>query len=212
MTPAMLVDLLGRAMTAWADSAEELGVLDRQAGDGDLGVTIGRGAAAVRECLAAMQPVLSCANVVANAGFAFREANPSTFSTLIGGAVEGAAAHLGEGASWNDLPHFVEAIRLNIEHRGKARVGDKTVLDVLAPMADALANQGAHPLPAMELAALAERAAASTVGLLPRKGRAAWVGERVRDQPDAGAIALARLARALADAYETLPDTGPNKT
>lgn len=204
MTPSAMAELLSRAMTVWAASAEELGALDREAGDGDLGVTIERGALAVRECLASMPPVPSSAEVVAKAGDAFSEANPSTFSMLVGGAVGHAARHLGENASWNDLPAFVGAIGVDIARRGQARVGDKTILDVLVPMHTVLTSQEVATLTAAQLVGYAEHAAEATAGLLPRKGRAAWIGERVRDRPDAGAVALARLARALADAYENL--------
>jgi dihydroxyacetone kinase len=198
VTTEALVGIISQAMTRWASSADELAELDRTAGDGDLGVTVSLGAAAVKEYLDALKAPLSLAEVVRVAGHVFAEANPSTFSALVGGAVEAAAFQLGTEPSREGLALFVEEARAWIGRRGGAVPGDKTLLDVVTPLADALREEPALDSQPESLAHLAEQAAKDTAGLVPRKGRAAWVGDRAKDQADAGAVALARLVEALA--------------
>jgi dihydroxyacetone kinase len=82
-----------------------------------------------------------------------------------------------------------------IKARGGADVGDKTLLDVLVPVADALEqadSDGADAATAVEIAANTARAAAeATSALTARRGRASYSGERSIGSPDAGAMAIA---------------------
>ena len=94
----------------------------------------------------------------------------------------------------------VAALRAAIEGikaRGGADLGDKTLLDALVPATDALEEQlggGAGADAALEAAATrARRSAEATKGMVARRGRASYTGERSRDSPDAGAIAVAVL-------------------
>jgi dihydroxyacetone kinase-like protein len=88
--------------------------------------------------------------------------------------------------------------------RGKAEVGDATMVDALAPAADAAdkaAAAGGGPAQVLAAAAAAADAGAgSTVDLVPRKGRASYLGERAVGHPDPGARSAALLLRALAEA------------
>lgn len=92
----------------------------------------------------------------------------------------------------------VAMLRASIEGimaRGGAAVGDKTLLDVLVPVTDALAqanDDGADAATAVELAAKTARAAAeATSALEARRGRASYSGERSIGSPDAGGMAIA---------------------
>ncbi|MCG2624762.1 dihydroxyacetone kinase subunit L [Arthrobacter sp. I2-34] len=82
-----------------------------------------------------------------------------------------------------------------IKVRGGAEVGDKTLLDALVPVADALeqaAADGADGAAAVETAAKAARdAAEATSSLAARRGRASYSGDRSIGSPDAGAMAVA---------------------
>src|SRR5699024_7312229 len=93
-----------------------------------------------------------------------------------------------------------------IAERGGAELGDRTVLDAVRPSIDALAT--ASPGPASGLAAMvaaAREGVEATVTMPPAKGRAAWIGERGRGRPDAGATAYLRFLEAL---LRTMP--GPS--
>jgi dihydroxyacetone kinase len=93
--------------------------------------------------------------------------------------------------------------------RGGAELGDKTLLDALAPVTDSLeasiadpAMQGDHGVAAIQRAAdVAVTAAENTKGMLALRGRAAYTGERSRDSVDAGATAIGVILQAIAAAW-----------
>ena len=90
-----------------------------------------------------------------------------------------------------------------IKARGGADVGDKTLLDALVPAVDRFADRiDANDAPADAVAAAAttaREAAEATRGMLAKRGRAAYSGERSRDSVDAGAVAVALIFDALSD-------------
>ena len=82
--------------------------------------------------------------------------------------------------------------------RGKSDVGQKTMLDVLAPVQAALADGGADL--AMRLPAVAADAAEATMPLKAIRGRASFLGERSIGHMDPGARSSALLATAICNA------------
>jgi dihydroxyacetone kinase len=96
---------------------------------------------------------------------------------------------------------------------GKARVGDKTMLDALAPVVDTLEQHAAagNPLPEAWTAAAdaAQQAAEATARLKPRVGRARPLAERSLGTPDAGALSLALCARTAGDVLRQPDPTQP---
>ena len=100
----------------------------------------------------------------------------------------------------------IELLRASVEGikaRGKSDVGDKTLLDALVPAVDTLeerARNGESAAAALKAAALVAREhAEATRGMLAKRGRAAYTGERSVGTLDAGAIAVAVMFEALAD-------------
>ncbi|MBE5807850.1 MAG: DAK2 domain-containing protein, partial [Clostridiales bacterium] len=87
---------------------------------------------------------------------------------------------------------------------GGAHIGDKTLLDALAPFADALAAEEARPVrEAWNKAGEAARAAAeATKALLPKVGRARPQAARSLGTPDAGAVSLAMCISAAGETEE----------
>ena len=93
-----------------------------------------------------------------------------------------------------NLQNLAEAFGLGVEavkQRGKADVGEKTMLDVLIPVANALRESAAKPqdLPVLldNIKRVAEAGCESTRDMVPTKGRASFLGERARGHLDAGA-------------------------
>jgi dihydroxyacetone kinase-like protein len=82
--------------------------------------------------------------------------------------------------------------------RGKSQPGQKTMLDVLQPVYEALA-QGKT---AGEIADAADKAAEATVPMRALRGRASFLGDRSIGHMDAGARSTALLVRAVAGAIE----------
>jgi len=82
---------------------------------------------------------------------------------------------------------------------GRARVGDKTLVDAFVPFVETLesAFSAGKPLAIAwaEAAAAAQSAADATSALTPKLGRARPLAEKSIGHPDAGAISLAMVAR-----------------
>jgi dihydroxyacetone kinase-like protein len=198
-----LVALLDRALEQLAASRDELRDLDAAMGDGDLGITVSKGCEAVRARLPGLDDP-NPATVLRTAGAAVATANPSTMAALAGGALLAAAKAVGEAESIDRrlAAQALDAAEQSIATRGKAGVGDKTILDAIAPSRAEL-DTGAESDSATAEAVLdamvaaARSGVAATAGLQSRRGRAAWLGERSIGHPDPGATAYLRLLEAL---------------
>ena len=185
------------AMPAHEDTLRDL---DAALGDGDLGITVRKGAAAVVDAFAALPPGATITEMLLAAGKAFSTANPSTFAALVGGGlIAGAKTANGKDALTKaDALAIGRAIAARIAERGKAQPGDKTVLDALGPSLDTL--ESADGDAAALLAAMIETASreiGETAALQSRRGRAAWVQERSIGHADAGATAYLLFLQAL---------------
>ncbi|MCX6374377.1 MAG: dihydroxyacetone kinase subunit DhaL [Actinobacteria bacterium] len=91
-----------------------------------------------------------------------------------------------------------------VQMRGKAELEDKTMVDTLAPAAQALsaaAASGLSLVDALQRAAeAAEQGMKATIPLVARKGRASYLGERSVGHQDPGATSSWLLMQAAADA------------
>ena len=180
--------------------------LDAVVGDGDFGYSLARGFGRLMDDWETLEYddvaglLRRCAMVV---------------SSRVGGAsgpIWG-TAFLRAATALKDAPNpggadVVAALRASIEgikQRGGSDVGDKTLLDALVPAVDTLerelsAGNGAQA--ALSAAATSAREAAEgTRGMLARRGRAAYAGERSLNSVDAGAIAVAVLFEAVRDEW-----------
>jgi len=91
-----------------------------------------------------------------------------------------------------------------IKQRGDTDLGDKTLLDALVPAVDELEkalNEGA-PDALQRAAAVARTTAENTKGMLAKRGRASYTGDRSRDSVDAGAVGIAVMLEAVSRAWE----------
>lgn len=203
---AQVVVILDAALAALAEHREVLRDLDAAVGDGDLGITVDKGCAAVRAALTVTAPE-NVAELLQVSGAAFARANPSTMAALVGAGLLAAAKAVEDDEVWSrEVAELVgHAAMERIAARGKAELGDKTVIDALSPSLDALhsANEG------QALAAMVAAAAAgveATKGQAGRRGRAAWVGERGSGHPDPGATAYVLFLTCLQAAVSSAPD------
>jgi phosphoenolpyruvate---glycerone phosphotransferase subunit DhaL len=195
-----LIRTIDAALTHLENCADELRDLDAALGDGDLGITVASGCRAVREALSELTDGVLPAQVLKAAAGAFAKANPSTMAALVGGALLAAARELGDAAELDrDAALAVgRTAAQNISTRGKAQVGDKTILDALVPSLDALAAAPDTPLVAGIEAA--REAVERTRSLQSMRGRASWLGERSKGLQDPGATAYLRFLEGLDEA------------
>ncbi|ATB38172.1 dihydroxyacetone kinase [Cystobacter fuscus] len=184
------------------DAAEtRLTELDGAAGDGDLGISLVRGAAAIR----ALPPSswTSPARALMALSEALRRAIGGSSGPFYATALLRASRRLAEHPL-PDARAWAEAFQAGVEavaELGGAGPGDRTMIDALRPAADIFSRElqaGGTPAEAWAEALLAaERGAEATARMKPRLGRASYLGERALGLPDAGAEAVVVWLRAL---------------
>ena len=178
---------------------EALIELDSKVGDSDLGLTMAKAFRAASDAVGALDAP-DLASQMKTAGAAIAKAAPSTMGTLMAtGFLRGSKAL--DGAVALDvagLASFWEAYANGVAMRGKAALGDKTVLDVLDPIArcfKAEAEKGAPLEVACEAAAkAADEALEATKLLVAQHGKAAAFQEKSRGLQDAGGTVACILA------------------
>ncbi|HEX3781852.1 MAG TPA: dihydroxyacetone kinase subunit DhaL [Pseudonocardiaceae bacterium] len=198
-----------RAVCAGADvivdHRDELVELDRVIGDGDHGENLRRGFQAFVAAVDSAAPAppaavfkLLATTLISTVGGA---AGP-----LYGTACLRAATSLGEATELT-AAGAVTALRAalaGVVARGKAVLGDKTMVDAISPAVDAAQralDEGGDLAAVLAAAAdAAEKGAEATIPLIARKGRASYLGERSAQHLDPGARSSSLLLRAFADA------------
>lgn len=194
---------LREAAEVVAEHRSELVELDRVIGDADHGENLSRGFTAMVAALETEVPPTPAA-VLKLAATTLISKVGGAAGPLYGTAFLRASAKLGDAPEL-DPPLLIEALRAALEGvqaRGKAVGGDATMVDALIPALSA-AEGAAGGSVAEVLAAAAEaadRGAESTVDLVPRKGRASYLGERAMGHMDPGARSTALLLHAFAEA------------
>jgi dihydroxyacetone kinase len=191
---------------------EELGKLDAIAGDGDHGIGMRRGVdAAVTSSEQNAAAGASVERVLTAAGEAWSERAGGTSGALWGSAVIAAGLALGNRDSYRpeDAATAVGAFSDRITERGKAELGDKTMVDALLPFREAFqeAVDGGASLGAalVAAAAAATEAARRTADLRPLKGRARPLAEKSLGHPDPGAVSFGLIAERVATYIESEP-------
>lgn len=188
-----------------AEHRVELITLDRAIGDGDHGENLDRGFSAVLAKLPEVADDATPGDVLKLVATTLISTVGGAAGPLFGtaylkaaGAVAGATEL--DGAA---LVALLTAARDGIVLRGKAAVGEKTMIDAWTPAVDAASAALAEGKSEAEIlrsaADAAERGAADTEPLVARKGRASYLGDRAIGHRDPGAQSTALLLRAAAD-------------
>jgi dihydroxyacetone kinase-like protein len=177
--------------------------LDSAVGDGDHGVTIVRCWDAVERRMAAVEGE-SLSDALGSLGAAVFATGGGAIGPLLGAALVNAGAVIRS----DEQPAFViaaalEAAAEGISSRGRANVGDCTLLDALHPAALAaqMAAREGRSVPQVIAAAAvaADEGAKGTAPMIARAGRAVRMGERAIGHMDPGAVSVAIMFRAAAD-------------
>jgi dihydroxyacetone kinase len=199
-----------RMLRSLIDHEEEFRELDAAAGDGDLGITVRSAAAAILDWLPQNETAATTSQLLAGVAQVCASTSPSTFGSLISRGLAAAARALGNEQR-DDLTSMVVALEAGIhmvQRLGGAEPGEKTFLDALMPALEVArgATSVTQALPLMCAAAIA--GTEQTVAVVPKHGRAAWVGERASGIPDAGSVVVIRALEAFAGADAQPWDVG----
>jgi len=204
-----VANLIGGIAKVLREAEEELGRIDALAGDGDHGMGMTRGSAAAAEAAEkAVAAGAGAASVLAVAGDAWADRAGGTSGALWGLALRNWSTELSD-----DVAVTPEAIAKGaragldaVMRLGRARVGDKTLVDAFEPFVATLADEVAKGRSLLvawnEAARAATQAAEQTAQLAPKLGRARSHTARSMGHPDAGAVSLALCARFIAEALE----------
>ena len=173
---------------------------DRQLGDGDHGLGMQRGMTALKQKLDAGDAA-SIDRVFSTAGMAMISSMGGASGVIFGTMFRSGGAALAEQPSFGarELAEFLAVAVDAVMERGKARPGDKTMVDALHPAADRARQLAAVPLvDALDgVAIAAEAGVEATKPMVAKIGRAQTLGERAVGHPDAGAISIAVILRAM---------------
>lgn len=209
MSGTLIAGWLRVAASRIAAERAHLTELDAAIGDGDHGINLGRGFAALEARLAAGDVAIDAGGpVLLMAGRTITGTVGGASGALYGRALLRAGAALealpgGSVVTSAQLAGVVRAAVDGLAALGRSRQGEKTMLDALVPavlVLEAAASAGLDLASAIGRAAdAAETGAGATFPLLATKGRASYLGERSIGHLDPGAVSSALLLRALAD-------------
>jgi dihydroxyacetone kinase phosphoprotein-dependent L subunit len=197
------VALMSAIAQALIAARDELTALDAALGDGDLGRTVERGFKAIQDDLTAHDPAeTDLGKLYFKLGKTFSNAAASSFGALFGTALMKGGMTL-KGKSSLTAPDIAAAMQAALDalmERGKAKVGDKTMLDAIHPALEAMRAANTADIAASLRAAAdaAQAGAEKTMTMQSMIGRASWQGERSIGQMDAGARAVALMLDAAA--------------
>jgi dihydroxyacetone kinase-like protein len=193
MNSEMIIQIVRQVHKVYEANAPQIEKLDQAIGDGDHVINMRRGIQAILEIDEALVPL--------KPGEALNKIGMTLLST-IGGAAGPLFASMFMGMAkvpGSDDIHdsktvakmFSSGVEL-VKQRGKADVGDKTMLDVLIPVSNLFSELvEKSDLPKNEilkqLMAEAERGMLSTKDIAATKGRASYLGERAKGHIDPGA-------------------------
>lgn len=202
---AKLIGMFDRIAADIEAQKDHLCALDGVIGDADHGIAMALGFGAVRTALAELDPAGSSPTTVLNtAAKSFLNAVGASSGPLYGTAfMRGGAAVKGKaGLQADDIVSIFTAMAQGIQDRGKAEVGDKTMIDAWAPASEAITQAQAAGKSLTdclnEAAAAASAGAEATKDMIASKGRAARLGERARGHIDPGAASAVIVIEAMA--------------
>ena len=197
LTSAALRHGLARICTRLETCAHELNSADGKLGDGDLGVTMQRGARGVQVALDTLPAdvglaLMACAQ-------AFVKISGSTYGTLLAtGLMSAAKACKGrEAVPWAEISSLIAGALAAMQARGKGALGDKTVLDALEAIRAATDGLDTPDKILTAATAAVNQAMNDFRGKPSHQGRARMFGDKSLGLDDPGMLALRHMVDAL---------------
>ncbi|MDO4698484.1 MAG: dihydroxyacetone kinase subunit DhaL [Pasteurellaceae bacterium] len=198
LTKTQLIQWLEQSAEQFNQQQHFLTELDTAIGDADHGLNMQRGFSKVVEKLP------SCAEkdigtILKTTGMTLLSSVGGASGPLFGTLFMKMAQPVA-GKESLSLAEFTQALQegvAGVVSRGKAELGDKTMCDVWLPVLETLQTQTDLAIALRAAATTAEQAAANTVPLQAKKGRASYLGERSIGHQDPGATSAMLLIQTL---------------
>lgn len=199
---SLVAKALRSVRVAIDERAQELGRIDSVAGDGDHGIGMQRGVHAAAEAAdEARKKGAGVRTTLTRAAEAWADRAGGASGALWGAALHALAAALSDdsGPSKRDLADGIAAASKAVQSAGKAKVGDKTMVDALQPFASAFSaaiDRGESTADAWnEAVEAAAKGAESTASMVARVGRARPHAEKSLGTQDPGAASFVIVVR-----------------
>jgi dihydroxyacetone kinase-like protein len=186
---------------------EYLTQLDSAIGDADHGTNMDRGFKKVAEKLPTVADK-DIGNILKTVGMTLISSVGGASGPLYGTFYmrSGMAVAAKEELTAEDLVELLQAGVDGVIQRGRAQIGDKTMVDALTPAIEALQSavaDGKDTVDALrEAVAAAGQGMKDTIPLQARKGRASYLGERSIGHQDPGATSSYLILNALLETLE----------
>jgi len=203
LTSQTLVSALSAVAETMELNRDALCKLDGVIGDADHGVAMASGFSAVRASVEELGEEATPTDVLNTAARSFLNAVGASSGPLYATAFMRAAVSVKgkQVLEDTDASALIVAMADGIAHRGKAKAGDKTMLDAWIPAAEAATScQEQKAADIFKAAAkAAQHGAESTRDIEAKLGRAARLGERSKGHVDPGAASAALFLEAVAN-------------
>jgi len=192
--------------------AEEprLNALDSAIGDGDHGITMRIGFEAVKQKLSILPESAGIGEVLKESGSAFMGATGGAIGPLLGGMLASGEKALSGRTEMgpDEFRLWLAAMETSLSRMGKAKPGDKTILDAVHASCQAASQTGSDSIGEVcaKAAEAATLAAQMTATMLSVKGRSSRLGERVLGHPDPGAVSFSLILHAFANCLKEAAD------
>ena len=180
--------------------------LDAAIGDGDHGLNMAKGFGAAKEKLESTNPETP-SDILKAVGMALISKVGGAAGPLYGTAFLNASKSVAGKTELdlNDFQVMLESALDGVKSRGKATVGEKTMVDAIEPALDALKKaiaEGSSTREAMDKAvAAAEEGVNYTKTIIAKKGRASYLGERSIGHIDPGAMSSFVILKTIAENF-----------
>ena len=197
---------LSALQKVFAENRQPLTDLDSAVGDGDFGISLDRGFTAVQAELTAHPPA-NLRAVFQNVATVLIKTMGGSSGPLLGTFFLRAGAACADKSELApaDVVALFQAGVDGLQQRGKAALGDKTMLDALLPAVDAMRGAleaGSGLAEILERgAAAAEEGMRATIAMEARKGRGSYLGPRSVGHQDPGATASFLLLKSAAEVW-----------
>jgi dihydroxyacetone kinase-like protein len=186
------------------ENRDRLVAMDSVIGDGDLGLTMSGGFGGAAQDAEGFVSEPEPGKFLMKAGMAINKYAPSTMGTLMAtGFMRGGKATAGKAELTSaDLAVFFQAFLDGIMERGKAKPGEKTVVDAVLPAAEAAKAAAVKSLAkaAKDILAGAKNGVENSKTLMSQHGKAAVFREKTIGLEDPGCVAFSLVAEGFANA------------
>ncbi len=202
ITRDQIVAWLKRVAKVLEENKDYLTRLDAAIGDADHGINMDRGFQKVMSQLPTVEDK-DIGSILKTTGMALLSSVGGAGGPLYGTFFirAGMAVDRKMELTDEDLVAMLQSAVEGVIQRGKAELGDKTMVDALLPAVEALKQafaEGADTATALERAvAAAEKGMKDTIPMVAKKGRASYLGERSAGHQDPGATSSYLILKAL---------------